>query len=80
MAKIEIIVDKIIDSRMSHQQRYLYLEKRGLDPQQASSVWERPDKLYCRAYIGEALPDKVVRVIKTCIGLIPVTEPWKGII
>ena len=74
---MEVEMDRMAQSRMSKHQIDIYLHEHGLDLNKPYTVWERPDRMYALSYRGEARSNRVVGVIKTCIGLVPITEPWK---
>ena len=31
----------------------------------------------CNVYSGEARPDPIDRIVRTCIGLVPITKSWE---
>ncbi len=78
MNKINVLLDKMTISRSDTSEIKEILRGNGLDTSQPFERWVTPTHRYSVTFYGIALPRKVVRIIKTCIGVIPTTEPWPG--
>lgn len=78
MSRIQVTIERAALNRMSSREITELLRAKGLDTEQPMSTWEGPQYRYSRIFGGITLPRKVVRVIKTCIGVVPMTEPWPG--
>ncbi len=55
-----------------------YLRSKGLNTNMKMEQFVSPQKPLMAGFQGTALPDRVVGVTRTVIGVVPVTAPWKG--
>lgn len=72
---ITVWVNKTLITTMLGFELIEHLRSRGLDTSKPVSRWESPQKHYSQGYRGTALPDRVVGVIRTVVGVVPITAP-----
>lgn len=76
---ITVWVSKDLVAATNYCELRKYLHSKGLDLSKSYSRWESLQKPYSQGYRGTALPDRVVSVIKTVIGVVPITKSWEGV-
>lgn len=76
---ITVWLSKELIKWSSYFETLTYLYEKGLDTSKPFSRWESPQKPHLWSYRGTALPDRVVGVLHTVVGVIPITIPWEGI-
>ena len=75
--EISVQMDKALIPKMDTLRLVQYLRSKGLNTDKAFQLYDCPMKVYAQEFRGTALPDKVIGVLKTVIGVVPITEKWK---